>query len=140
MRIHIVDSSVAAKWFSHEEFSDAALRVLRADDQLHAPDFFLLEMDNIVCKWIRRGLITAAEGTEIRAALRRVPITIHPVAGIHDAAFAIANDTGRALYDCLYVALAVLLDGQMVTADRRLYDALAAGTYGAHLVWVEDVP
>ena len=40
----------------------------------------------------------------------------------------------------MYVALAVQLACQMVTSDRKLYDALAGHEIGNHLMWVENVP
>jgi hypothetical protein len=34
----------------------------------------------------------------------------------------------------------VLLEGKMVTADLRFYDALKNGDYAERLLWVEDIP
>lgn len=138
MSTYVVDASVAAKWFTEEEHARSAMRVLRDNEKLFAPDFFLLEMDNLVCKWIRRGVVTVAEGEDIRRELGKQGIEYHAFGSLRERAFGIANRTGRALYDCLYVALAVLLEGQMVTADRRLYDALADGPFAEHVVWVEE--
>ncbi len=139
MSVCVVDASVAAKWFIEEEHADSALSVLIRPDELHAPDFFLLEMDNVFCKWIRRGVVSVTDGRDLREALRRCPIQMHPFSSLVDSAFTIANETRRDLYDCLYVALAVTLDGKMVTADRRLYDGLADGPFAKHVSWVEDV-
>jgi len=136
----VVDASIAAKWFLHEEHSHVARAVLSGGYELHAPDFFLLEMDSILCKWIRRGLITVAESRIARTAIRQAPIRIHPFAGLQESAYAIATDSGCTIYDCLYVALAVLLDGRMVTADRRLYDGLAQGPLRTRVLWVGDIP
>ena len=138
MSVLVVDSSVAAKWFNNEAHADAALAVLDGSNDLHAPDFFPIEFDNIVCKWVRRGLLKVQEGIDVREAIRQCPIELHPFAALMDSAFAIANETQRSMYDCLYVALAVLLDGSMVTADRRLYDAIAPGPLAAHITWVEN--
>jgi len=33
----------------------------------------------------------------------------------------------------------MLLKGRLATADRRLYDALAAGPFGKYAMWVEDI-
>jgi predicted nucleic acid-binding protein len=41
-------------------------------------------------------------------------------------AFQIATAYGRTVYDCLYVALAVQTNAQLITADERLANALAA--------------
>ena len=138
MSVYVVDASVAAKWFLDEPHSDAALAVLSDRNQLHAPDFFLMEIDSVLCKWIRRGEITEAEGSRIRTTLREFPVQRHNFLPLLDPAYAMANHTGRSLYDCLYVALAVLLGGQVVTADRRLYDGLARSEFSEHVVWVED--
>jgi len=43
-----------------------------------------------------------------------------------DRAFDIATAFERTVYDCLYVALAVQSHAQLVTADERLANSLAA--------------
>lgn len=139
MNIYIVDASVAAKWFIEEDYRGAALSVLGENNRLHAPDFLLLEMDSIILKWIRRGIVTTAEGSDLRDAFSQYPIQRHPLVSLLDSAYAIAIQTQQSIYDCLYVALAALLDGKMVTADRRLYDGLADGPFAKHAVWVEDI-
>jgi predicted nucleic acid-binding protein len=45
----------------------------------------------------------------------------------------------RSIYDSVYVALALQEGCPLVTADRRLYDALAPELADV-LLWVEDVP
>jgi len=137
--VFIVDASVAAKWFIEEEYSEAALSVLDEKNQLHAPDFLLLEMNSIICKWVRRSAVTPEEGSRLRDALRQYPIQHHTFISFLDSAFVIANQTEQSIYDCLYVALAALVKGSMVTADRKLYDILKNGRFKKHVVWVEDV-
>lgn len=139
MSLFITDASIAAKWFVKEEYSDEALSVLQKDNQLHAPDFFFLEMDNIFWKWIQRGLITVADGNDLRSTLLQYPITIHPLIPLLDSAFIIATQTRQTMYDSLYVALAMLLKGQMVTADRRLFDGVANSPFGKHVTWIDEV-
>ncbi len=139
MSVFIVDASVAAKWFIKEEHADAALSVLDEKNQLHAPDFLLLEMDSIICKWIRRNAVSPAEGSDVRSAIRQYPVQYHPFISFLDSAFAIANQTERSVYDCLYVALAALLKGRMVTADRTLHDAMKKSPFRKNVVWVEAV-
>lgn len=139
MSIYVVDASVAAKWFTDEEHGEAALSLLDKKNRLHAPDFLLLEMDSIIGKWARRGTVSPAEGEEIRDALRSYPIQMHPFTLVLDTAFAIAGQTGQSIYDCLYVALAAILKGRMVTADYRLYQGLKDGPLAKHVVWVGDL-
>jgi len=139
MSVFIVDASVAAKWFIEEEHSEAALSVLNEQNQLHAPDFLLLEMDSIICKWIRRSAVTPSEGAEVRDAFRRYPIQHHPFGRLLDPSFAIASLTGQSIYDCLYVALATILNTAMLTADRRLYEGLRNGPLKKHIAWIGDI-
>ena len=44
--------------------------------------------------------------------------------------------TGRTVYDCLYLALAVQTKTAMVSADRRLVNALASGPLKEHVAWL----
>lgn len=139
MSVFVVDASVAAKWFTEEDLAEEALSILDERHQLHAPDFFLLEMDNVICKWIRHGIINDSEGDDTRKAIRRVPIHVHSYLNFQDSAYHIAVQTHQSVYDCLYVALAVFVGGQMVTVDRRLFKGFASGPLGKHLAWIEDV-
>ena len=139
MNLFIVDASVVAKWFIEEEHSEAALSILNRNNKLHAPDFLFLELDSIICKWIRHRVVTTEEAIELRDVLRKYPIHHHPFTSYLDSAFAIANQTGQSIYDCLYIALAVLLKGRMVTADRKLYRAVRSRGFGKHLLWVEEL-
>ena len=44
--------------------------------------------------------------------------------------------TGRTVYDCLYVALAVEIKAVMISGDRRLVNSLANGPLKDHVVWL----
>jgi predicted nucleic acid-binding protein len=136
MSARVIDASVAAKWFFEEEHTAAALRLLEPGRQLHAQDFFLLEVDHVVTKRIRRRELSRAQGEEVRGALRVFPVARHPFEPLADPAFALACRTGRGLYDCLYLALALLLELPLVTADRRFFEALAGAPRAASMVWV----
>jgi predicted nucleic acid-binding protein len=137
---YVVDASVAAKWFApDEDHADAAFALLEHNPRLHAPDFFLLELDNLFCKWARRGIVTPDETEEMRRELRKQTIVYYPFAEIQDHAFALANETGRALYDCLYLALAILIDGVMVTADKKFHDDLANTPLAGRVAWVGEI-
>lgn len=64
----------------------------------------------------------------------------HPDRRLFRPAYALAHQTKRSLYDCLYLALAEVIDGQMVTADRKFYTAINKGGYKERVLWVEDLP
>jgi predicted nucleic acid-binding protein len=140
MNGYVVDASVAAKWFFEEAHTRESLRLLAPAFRLAAPDFLLAELDNLVWKRVRRKELSLAEGRKVRAAVRRMPIQLHPFQPLLDPAYEIAAGAGCTVYDSLYVALALLLESPLVTADRGLYEAIHAGPLAKHAVWVEDTP
>lgn len=103
------------------------------------PDLFFPEFGNILRKKVRSGEIGRTTAEEIAQALRAVPKTAHPSEALLPSALHIALHTERTVYDSLYLALAALLSCELVTADGRLYRALADTRWGALLRWVEDV-
>lgn len=137
---YVVDASVAIKWFVPEIHSDAALRARHGGYRLHVPAFMMLELGNVLAKKIRRMELTRHEGDAILKELKHLPLQQHADERLFPAAYTLACETHRSLYDCLYLALAEAVDGILVTADRKFYAALAAGAYGRHVLWVEDLP
>jgi predicted nucleic acid-binding protein len=139
--ILVVDASVAVKWFVPEVHSAEARQWRTGPDDLHAPAiFFDLEIANIVWKKVRRGEIVRADADLIVTQLPALPLTRHAEAPLLPSAFDPANRTGRTVYDCLYLALAVHLGGRMLTADQRLVNVLAGTPLGSSVCWVGDRP
>ena len=139
MSLYVVDASVAAKWFVPELHTEAALCLLDGAHELLAPDLLVAETGNIVWKKFRRGEITQAEGRRILKALKVAPVKLEPSGPLLEPAFEIASGVGRTVYDSLYLALAVLRECRMVTADRKFFDALRKGPFGPNLAWVEGL-
>ena len=123
----VVDSSVAMKWFVPEVHSDRAASLLERSVELAAPDLLYAEAGNVLWKKVERGELSAAEAREVVAGLRRVPVRVSSSGELLEAALEIALAHRRTVYDSLYVALAVALECELVTADERLAHALAAG-------------
>ena len=140
MKLYVVDAGVVAKWFLPEEHAEEARRLAATSRAMHAPDYLTLELGHILCKKVRRSELTQARADAILDVFRGVPVQFHAWGGLFDQAFEIAGQTRRGLYDCLYVALAIGLGGEVVTADRKLYDALAPTALAPYLMWVGDLP
>lgn len=137
-KVYITDASIVEKWFFDEILSKEARRILFKGNYLYAPDFILMELDSVFCKRIKRGEITHEDSEDARTLLKQLPIEYYPFASFQNMAYGIAIQTQQSIYDCLYIALAALLDGRMVTADRRLYAGLVNGPLGKYLLWVGD--
>jgi predicted nucleic acid-binding protein len=57
-----------------------------------------------------------------------------------EPALEIACELGRSLYDSLYLAVAILRDCPLVTADRGLCDAIRGTGIADSVRWVEETP
>lgn len=118
----VVDASVAAKWFLPEEpLAEEARAVLHAigndPREFIVPELFMTELLAVLARM--RG-VTATDVT--RAISLIESLGLHRVANGHDllaTAAELAVDWGLSGYDATYVALARLVKGTWLTADRR---------------------
>jgi predicted nucleic acid-binding protein len=136
----VVDASVAVKWYLPEEHSHRATRLLSLELALHAPDLLYPEVGNVLWKRVRRGLLQRDQAISALALLVSVPIRCEPAGSLAMVSLQIALETGRSVYDSLYLGLARDLGCPLVTADRRFFDALQNGPYAPDLLWIEDIP
>lgn len=100
----------------------------RLDEEFCAPDIIMSELGNILWKKIRREDITAARANAVAETISdpsRFPVTLLPVQDLVPAALRIATEFDRSFYDALYLAAALELDAQFVTADLRLVNAIS---------------
>ncbi|HEX8071287.1 MAG TPA: type II toxin-antitoxin system VapC family toxin [Pyrinomonadaceae bacterium] len=138
MTDYVVDASVAIKWFVPKILEAEAKRWLDPAHVLHAPDLLPSEFGNILWKKVRRQEITEAEAKRIAGELQRAPIAFLSSLDFLLDALAFAHATGSTVYDCMYLAAAIRQRCQLVTADRKFYNALQLTSYSSHLVWVAD--
>ncbi len=136
----VVDASVGVKWYVPEIHSRFAARLLDHGRDLHVPDLFFPEFGNILWKKVVRGELSDAEARSILRALSAVPLESHPSPPLLDAALELAVDVSRTVYDSLYVALALALNGRLVTGDERLCNALEQTPFASSVIRVQDVP
>lgn len=124
----VVDSSVAVKWFLIEPDSEDALLVLQhglqGKTQLHAPSLVRLELDSVLSKRIDAGFVRKESAEQIRADFERTMLQIQEVETLRNATFQLAVETRQSVYDCLFLALALVLGGHLVTADLRFKKGL----------------
>lgn len=137
MTPYVIDASVAIKWFIPEVFEAEAKRFLDPNNNLYAPDLLPSEFGNILWKKVRRDEITMREAGRIIAEIETAPLILTSSLDLLSEAFRIATSTGRTVYDSLYLALAIRMGCQMVTADRKLYNALQGTPYTPSLLWIE---
>jgi predicted nucleic acid-binding protein len=128
----VLDASVAVKWYlpaAQEPLSSEAFLLLRdyksARVDLLVPGLFFAEFANILWKacWHRRCDAATADfaiGEVLRARFRTISSS-----SLVEEALQLARLYNRTVYDCLYIALAIRTNTQVVTADERLANAVA---------------
>lgn len=122
----VVDASVAVKWLVPEDGS-AAAEALRGQD-LHAPTLMRIEVGNVLRTLAARGALDEGEAREALVLLLDAPVTWHePDPALLRDALDIALALRHPVYDCLSLALAIRIEGPLVTADRRFHKATSDG-------------
>ncbi|RCJ29232.1 twitching motility protein PilT [Nostoc minutum NIES-26] len=139
MSRYVLDASIAIKWFIPEVYSDVARRLLASNHTFLVPDFFFAEVVNVLWKRVRRGEDTADNAKQTLADLNVVPVEVYLSQPLMPLALDIALKSDRAVYDSLYLALAITQQCQMVTADEKFYNALKTSSYADNLLWVENI-
>ena len=134
----VVDASVAVKWLVVEDGSDVARDLLDDGDDLHAPRLLVSEVANAVWRKVRLGQVDRRSAGQLIATMSDTPVRWHAdeTVGADAIRLAIAHD--RPVYDFMYIALAQRLGTRVVTADRRLANALENTDHGDLVVALAD--
>jgi predicted nucleic acid-binding protein len=138
MKHFVIDASVLVKLFFEEEHSRASVHYVENASELLAPDLIWVETANVVWKRLRRGEVAAEDAGELVQEMLRLPILTSASFELVSPAMALAADTGRTVYDCLYLALAIRENVPLLTGDERLVNALRTGPFARRIVFVGD--
>lgn len=133
MRTVVVDASVAVKWCLPagredlvEEAEDLLAACRRDEVRFLVPDLFWVELANALWKAVRRGDISEENAESALSLVRDLGIATVPSLDLVASAMNIAVSQGRTVYDSLYVVVAMQSRTDLITADERLANALAA--------------
>lgn len=135
---YVVDASVSVKWYVPEIYEQEATRFLKGSHRLHVPELIYPEFSNIIWKKVRRGETTQAEGDRIINAFSRKRWLVYSHKRTVKSAYTGAESTGQTVYDWTYLALAISLGCEFVTADEKFYKALENTPLKANLLWIGD--
>jgi predicted nucleic acid-binding protein len=120
---YVIDSSVALKWVLPESDSAKALRLRdgysNGIQELLAPDIFPPEIANGLASAERQGRIRTGESAVFLNDVLSASPALHHSSPLLIRAMEIALFTKRAVYDCLYLALAEAEGCEFVTADDQ---------------------
>jgi predicted nucleic acid-binding protein len=136
----VVDASVAVKWhLSDEEFAEDATQLLtrfaRGEALLIAPDHIRYEVPSAitVATLGSQPRLTPEQGQEAIEEFLALGLTTVGTDDLILAAYPLVHQYTVALYDALYLALALRMQCSFVTADRKLYQRVGTAPW---VVWI----
>lgn len=116
----VLDASAVVKWFAREDGSETALMLLSGGEAFLAPDILPLEVAATLLRKERAGLVL--EGTAMRALaeLETLGIELLPMAPRLRRATELSMQHRHALFDCLYLCVALERHAGIATFDRPI--------------------
>lgn len=123
----VVDASVAAKWVLREPGREQSLRLLNdyesAAVQLIAPSLLPIEIASVLTKRQRRNELSPVQ---VREAFRMFEIRCPMLTDVREhiaSAMELSALHRLSVYDCVYLAMALERGCDLITADRKFYEA-----------------
>lgn len=113
----VVDTSVIVRIATAEPGADAALARIRTEPHRAAPDWVRMEVLSALSNKVRREGMPVEAARAAAAALSAYVPDMVDSPGLVAEAFELSLQLNHALYDCLYLAAALNLDGKLITAD-----------------------
>jgi predicted nucleic acid-binding protein len=136
----VIDASVLIKFYVPEILSDKAeellTRVEHGDVMLLAPDLIYPEVGNILWKKQRMKELSRSEVEEIVDAIVSLPLKIEASKPLLPLVIDIGIAYRITVYDAIYVGMARVYEIKMMTADRRLADAMAKTDLKGYVSWL----
>lgn len=120
MRTLVADTSVLIAWYLPERFSDTARRwqqdLLAGRIRLIVPSLHFWEFGNVLRTYVRRREIDSELAADIYAVHLEAPLEVRDPSPLPLLRQALEWDA--TVYDAVFLALAVELDVQLLTAER----------------------
>lgn len=121
----VVDASVVVRGLTTEGPAGATLELItKGEARADAPDLIVAEVSNALALAVRTGRFGLPSAQLLLSSVVDGPIQLHPSTALAPAAIELATESGLSAYDAFYAVLAALLSVPLVTADRRLSEAV----------------
>lgn len=133
---HVVDASVALKWFVEEEGSERAVTLLQPGIGRMAPEVVVAELVNAGWRLHKQGFMTAQQLGLMSGQIGHVFTKLHPLGPLAEQAGEMAVTLNHPAYDCFYLALAEQLQLPLITADQRFLASAKQSIWGGRVVFL----
>lgn len=138
----VVDASVAVR-FVVKGVGSTNARLVLADHsrralELNAPALQRTEVASALWKYKRAGELSRVQMDAAYDRYLRAAIHYHAEDWLDRTALALASTHDRSVYDCLYLALSLELGCELLTADRRFFNAVGPAFPQMRLLRTDD--
>jgi predicted nucleic acid-binding protein len=124
-----IDTSAALKLVLLEPGTADVWALVESEAQLIAPDIIHVEMANGLWANALSKRIAADKAIELNLAWQPMIDEIHSSAALADHALKLSIALKHAIYDCLFLALAIRESAPLVTADAKFLRLLEGTVY-----------
>ncbi|MFB2837978.1 type II toxin-antitoxin system VapC family toxin [Floridanema evergladense] len=130
----VLDANVAVKLYINQPFSDKAIALLdllqaNKPAKFYIPEFFYAECANVLWQYVRLAAYPPQEAKNSLENLKQLDLQVIDTFSLISESMEIAISCGIAVYDACYVELANRLNIPLVTADKKLINALSSRSY-----------
>ena len=127
----VVDSNVLAYLYLPGEYTAAAEALLEHDPDWAAPVLWRSEFRNILAGYLRRNTLTFGQVCSLQSEAEDL-LGGSEFEVDSNAVLALVRDSDCSAYDCEFIALAIKLDTQLVTMDKKLLRAFPQRAVSMH--------
>ncbi len=142
MKNFVVDASVVLKWYLPDEQGVSQALSLLADlvegaSTLHAPN--LIDYEFVNAMWVagKMGRIAVEDRDAAVNNFLNTEITKADMGELFESLLKHATEYNRSCYDASYLALSEIVGAPLVTADKKLYNAVKSKI--SSITWIEDI-
>ena len=125
----VLDASVALKLVTREPGTEQAQARVLVEERI-APDWMLVEVASGLANKARFAGVDSERTKVALAVAPRFVDRFFPTQPLLADAIDLAVRLEHALYDCLYLVLAIAEKGRVVTADRGFFKSASRGGFG----------
>jgi predicted nucleic acid-binding protein len=135
----VIDCSVAAKWLFLEEGSSRAENILEEISFFFVPDLFVVELDAVISKKVRKREISSDEAFQKIGERKKLPYKILSYNIFSKLALEISVSLPVTLYDATYIATAIEKQGVVYTADQKLSNVVSNTSLNKYVQSIWDI-
>ena len=125
----VVDASVVMKLLTREQDASLAVERVSREPERTAPDWLYAEVASALSKKVRYGGLSLAFVDEALASLPLIMPDLVPSKPLLRLAIELSVQLRHAIYDCMYLAVAMEEQCTLLTADHKFATAVSESVY-----------